>query len=91
MEYKTATKTEAKHILAETKVNHDAQFCRIKGENRLTPTPPPPPPSPKTFERIDDLSMLLVGGLHIRLLFCKIVYRLLFCLDFTSLKEVVEF
>ena len=27
-------KTEAKHIVAEAKVNHDTQFYRIKGEAR---------------------------------------------------------
>ena len=31
------------------------------------------------------------GALHLHLLFDEIVYRLQFCLDFTSLKEVVEF
>ena len=34
-------KTESKHIVAETKVNHDTQFYRIKGGGGV---PPPPPP-----------------------------------------------
>ena len=33
-------KTEAKHIVAEAKVNHDTQFHRIKGGSGV---PPPPP------------------------------------------------
>ena len=37
-------KTEAKHIVAEAKVNHDTQFYRIKGGGGV-------PPSPMTFER----------------------------------------
>ena len=40
------------------------------------------------------LSKLLVGegeALHPHLLFCEIVYRLLFCPDFASPKEVAEF
>ena len=32
--------TEAKHIVAETKLNHDTQFYRIKGGGGV---PPPPP------------------------------------------------
>ena len=46
MEYKTTTKTEAKHIVAEAKVNHDTQFYRIKGGDEVSPLNPPPPPPP---------------------------------------------
>ena len=52
MEYKTTTKIyEAKHIVAEAKVNHDTQFYRRKGGGRV----PPPRPSPITFERVDEI------------------------------------
>ena len=53
MEYKTTTKTEAKHIVAEAKVNHDTQFYRIKGGDEVSPLPPPQ--SPMTFERVDEI------------------------------------
>ena len=44
MENKTTNKTEAKHIVAEAKVNHDTQFYRIKGRGWSAPNHPPPPP-----------------------------------------------
>ena len=47
-------KTEAKHIVAVAKVNHDTQFYGIKGEAKAEFPPPPPPPSPMTFERVDE-------------------------------------
>ena len=34
--------TEAKHIVAEAKLNHDTQFYRIKGEGGVPPSPPSP-------------------------------------------------
>ena len=37
--------TEAKHIVAEAKLNHDTQFYRIKGGGGV---PPPPPPITKS-------------------------------------------
>ena len=42
-------KTEAKHIMAEAKVNHDTQVYRIKGGSEVPPTP-----SPMIFERVDE-------------------------------------
>ena len=42
MEHKIKNKTEAKHIVAEAKVNHDTQFYRVKGGRRVPPPPPPP-------------------------------------------------
>ena len=36
-------KTEAKHIVAEAKVNHNTQFYRIKGGGGGRVPPPPPP------------------------------------------------
>ena len=44
-------KTEAKHIVAEAKVNHDTQFYRIKSEVKAES----PPQSPMTFERVDEI------------------------------------
>ena len=41
MEYKTTTKTEAKHIVLQAKVNHDTQFYRIKGGVGVPPSPSP--------------------------------------------------
>ena len=46
-----------------------------------------PPPS-VTESMIHKKSLNFI---HLRLLFCKIVYRLYFCPDLTGLKEVVEF
>ena len=51
-EVQNYNKTEAKHIVAEAKVNHDTQFYRIKGEAKAES---PNPPSPMTFERVDEM------------------------------------
>ena len=59
MEYKTTTKTEAKHIVVEAKVNHDTQFYRIKGGDEVSPLPPRPQ-SPMTFERVDEILWILL-------------------------------
>ena len=47
MEHKTTT-TEAKHIVAEAKLNHSTQFYSIKGGGGVPS--PPPPPSPRLNE-----------------------------------------
>ena len=49
-------KTEAKHIAAEAKVNHDTQFYKIKGRGGV----PPPPQSPMTFEMVDEILSILL-------------------------------
>ena len=46
-------KSEAEHIMAEAKVNHDTQFYRRKGGDEVPP--PPPPQSTITFERVDEI------------------------------------
>ena len=46
---KDYNKSEAKHIVAEAKVNHDTQFYRFK-----TGVPPPPPPPPITND-LDEI------------------------------------
>ena len=47
-EVQNYNKTEAKHIVAEAKVNHDTQFYRIKA-------PPPFPITNMTFEKVDKM------------------------------------
>ena len=48
---KDYNKSEAKHIVAEAKVNHDTQFYRIKTGVTPPPPPPPPPQSPMTLTK----------------------------------------
>ena len=76
--------SEAKHIVAEAKLNHDTEFYRIKdGGGVPSPLPPPPPHHQELMKFYESCSQ---GDLH--LLFCKVVHRLQFCLDFTSLRRL---
>ena len=48
--------SEAKHIVAEAKLNDDTEFYRIKSGGGMPP--PPPPPSP----RVDEILRILLPG-----------------------------